>query len=159
MACAILQTLCHDDLECLFRQGIKFYDPQIVGDTPETVEYRGLHNLVTRLRQHVGLRDGQLLFAADGSVRPHASDCAVQEKLMHALFWKVIVHSLCLSHVCKRAIDHAATYACRVLQRSLGHWMTWSWAAAVKAGSRLRLAQARVAALLVCFQGWSQQVR
>jgi hypothetical protein len=67
----------HDDFgtACCV-QGIKFYDPQIVGDTPETVEYRGLHNLVTLLRQHVGLRAGQLLFAADGSVSSRASNSA-----------------------------------------------------------------------------------
>ncbi len=50
-------------------QGIKFYDPEIVGDTPETVEFRGLQNLVNVLREHVGLRAGKLIFAPDGSVR------------------------------------------------------------------------------------------
>lgn len=50
-------------------QGIKFYDPEIVGDTPETVEFRGLQNLVHVLREHVGLRAGKLIFAPDGSVR------------------------------------------------------------------------------------------
>jgi hypothetical protein len=69
-----LHQMCHGhdrlmtSTKCLVLQGIKFYDPEIVGDTPQTVEYRGLHNLVTLLRQHVGLRAGQLLFAPDGSV-------------------------------------------------------------------------------------------
>lgn len=86
----------------VFCQGIKFYDPQIVGDTPETVEYRGLHNLVTRLRQHVGLRDGQLLFAADGSVSLDMSHSATSSQAMHATF--LTLCSLRLSYVRKQAI-------------------------------------------------------
>lgn len=50
-----------------YMQGIKFYNPEVVGDTPETVEYRGLQNLVHILREHVGLRAGKLIFAPDGS--------------------------------------------------------------------------------------------
>ncbi|MEA5620510.1 CIA30 family protein [Cronbergia sp. UHCC 0137] len=30
-----------------YNQGVKFYQPEIVGDTPETVEYQGVKNLVT----------------------------------------------------------------------------------------------------------------
>jgi len=29
-----------------YNQGVKFYQPEIVGDTPETVEYLGVKNLV-----------------------------------------------------------------------------------------------------------------
>lgn len=51
-------------------QGIKFYDPEIVGDTPETVESRGVSNIVAALRDQLGLRSGKVIFAADGSVSP-----------------------------------------------------------------------------------------
>lgn len=39
-------------------QGIKFYDPEIVGDTPETVEYYGLSNLVEAVADTVGKEGG-----------------------------------------------------------------------------------------------------
>lgn len=41
-------------------QGIKFYDPEIVGDTPETVEYVGIRNLLEAVKGHVGLEQGQV---------------------------------------------------------------------------------------------------
>lgn len=53
-------------------QGIKFYDPEIVGDTPETVEFKGLTNLVHMLRDNLGLRAGKLVFSADGKVCSHS---------------------------------------------------------------------------------------
>lgn len=53
-----------------FLQGIKFYDPEIVGDTPEAVDFRGVQNLVEKAREHLGLAAGKVIFAPDGSVRP-----------------------------------------------------------------------------------------
>jgi hypothetical protein len=41
-------------------QGIKFYDPEIVGDTPEAVEYRGLANLLDAVAEHLGFEDGKV---------------------------------------------------------------------------------------------------
>ena len=38
----------------LLDQGIKFYDPEIVGDTPETVELVGVRNLVAASSEHLG---------------------------------------------------------------------------------------------------------
>lgn len=43
-------------------QGIKFYDPQIVGNTPETVEYLGMQNLVAAVQSHLGLTKGRVVF-------------------------------------------------------------------------------------------------
>lgn len=36
-----------------YYQGIKFYQPEIVGDTPESVEYQGVKNLVQAAEQHL----------------------------------------------------------------------------------------------------------
>ena len=49
-------------------QGIKFYDPEIVGDTPETVELVGVRNLLAATKERVGRSAGQTIFAPDGSV-------------------------------------------------------------------------------------------
>lgn len=51
-------------------QGIKFYEPEVVGDTPEAVEFRGLQNLVAASQEHLGFKDGKLIFSADGQVLP-----------------------------------------------------------------------------------------
>ena len=48
-----------------YYQGIKFYDPEIVGDTPETVEYVGMQNLINALKPTLGT-EAPALFA----VRP-----------------------------------------------------------------------------------------
>lgn len=42
-------------------QGIKFFDPEIVGDTPESVEYKGIQNLMAALEGRLGLRQGRVL--------------------------------------------------------------------------------------------------
>ena len=42
-------------------QGIKFYDPEIKGDTPETVEYIGIKNLVDKCAERLGLECGKFL--------------------------------------------------------------------------------------------------
>lgn len=49
-------------------QGIKFYEPEVVGATPEAVEYQGLQNLLAAVQEHVGYRHGKLIFSADGQV-------------------------------------------------------------------------------------------
>ncbi|MFB2976188.1 CIA30 family protein [Microseira sp. BLCC-F43] len=43
-----------------YNQGIKFYQPEIVGDTPENVEYRGIKNLVQAAAANLN-RDGEKL--------------------------------------------------------------------------------------------------
>lgn len=46
-----------------YYQGIKFYDPEIVGDTPESVEYRGMQNLLSLVKARLNT----VVFDADGS--------------------------------------------------------------------------------------------
>eukprot|EP01018_Ginkgo_biloba_P014949 Gb_08986 [translate_table: standard] len=45
-----------------YNQGIKFFYPEIKGDSPETVEYVGMRNLINAVRDNVGLGDGKMLF-------------------------------------------------------------------------------------------------
>eukprot|EP00262_Sarcandra_glabra_P013922 TRINITY_DN394_c0_g1_i1.p1 TRINITY_DN394_c0_g1~~TRINITY_DN394_c0_g1_i1.p1 ORF type:complete len:621 (-),score=100.40 TRINITY_DN394_c0_g1_i1:157-1965(-) len=45
-----------------YSQGIKFFEPEIKGDSPEMVEYIGMQNLINAVKRSVGLRDGKLLF-------------------------------------------------------------------------------------------------
>ncbi len=47
-----------------YNQGVKFYQPEIVGDTPEKVEYLGVKNLVTAGAGHFGTapRSEKLIF-------------------------------------------------------------------------------------------------
>ena len=47
-------------------QGIKFFDPEIVGDTPETVELVGVRNLVQAAQEHLGFEAGKVIFAPSG---------------------------------------------------------------------------------------------
>ncbi|KAL3146124.1 hypothetical protein ABBQ38_015471 [Trebouxia sp. C0009 RCD-2024] len=49
-----------------YKQGIKFYEPEVVGATPEAVEYQGLQNLLAAVQEHVGYRHGKAIFSADG---------------------------------------------------------------------------------------------
>jgi uncharacterized protein YbjT (DUF2867 family) len=46
-----------------YYQGIKFYDPEIKGDSPETVEYKGMRNLIEKLKKRLGTKEGRSLFA------------------------------------------------------------------------------------------------
>ena len=59
---------CHDTGCAHFHQGIKFYDPEIVGDTPETVELVGVRNLLEAVGERLGCTAGKTIFATDGSV-------------------------------------------------------------------------------------------
>ncbi|CAL9059889.1 unnamed protein product [Musa banksii] len=45
-----------------YSQGIKFFEPEIKGDSPEKVEYIGMQNLINAVKNSVGLQDGELLF-------------------------------------------------------------------------------------------------
>ncbi len=45
-----------------YYQGVKFYQPEIVGDTPENVEYRGVQNLVTAASQYLSPSNDRILF-------------------------------------------------------------------------------------------------
>ena len=46
-------------------QGIKFYDPKVVGDTPEAVELGGMRNLLKAVRDQVGCEAGYPILESD----------------------------------------------------------------------------------------------
>lgn len=50
-----------------YSQGIKFFEPEIKGDSPELVEYIGMKNLINAVKERVGLKEGKLLFGAEGN--------------------------------------------------------------------------------------------
>ncbi|XP_021750479.1 uncharacterized protein LOC110716158 [Chenopodium quinoa] len=50
-----------------YSQGIKFFEPEIKGDSPEMVEYIGMRNLVNAVKGCVGLKEGKLLFGVEGT--------------------------------------------------------------------------------------------
>ncbi|KAI4365178.1 hypothetical protein MLD38_021188 [Melastoma candidum] len=53
-----------------YSQGIKFFEPEIKGDSPETVEYIGMRNLINAVKNGVGMRNGKVLFGlADGKFK------------------------------------------------------------------------------------------
>lgn len=45
-----------------YYQGIKFYDPEVEGDTPESVEYRGMQNVLQALKNRLPRADGLQIF-------------------------------------------------------------------------------------------------
>ncbi|CAM8997294.1 unnamed protein product [Rhodiola kirilowii] len=45
-----------------YSQGIKFFEPEIKGDSPELVEYLGMKNLVNAVKDSLGFRSGKILF-------------------------------------------------------------------------------------------------
>lgn len=51
-----------------YRQGIKFFIPEVKGDSPEKVEYIGMQNLINAVKNNVGLQDGKLLFGFKGNL-------------------------------------------------------------------------------------------
>ncbi|KAJ6796394.1 Uncharacterized protein M6B38_218235 [Iris pallida] len=51
-----------------YSQGIKFFEPEIKGASPEMVEYVGMRNLLNAVRNCIGLRDGKLLFGLKGNL-------------------------------------------------------------------------------------------
>ncbi|KAJ7968761.1 NAD(P)-binding Rossmann-fold superfamily protein [Quillaja saponaria] len=54
-----------------YSQGIKFFEPEIKGDSPEMVEYTGIKNLINSVKENVGFRNGKLLFGTeDNNYRP-----------------------------------------------------------------------------------------
>jgi len=59
-----------DESRSKYYQGIKFYDPEVVGDTPETVEYIGIRNLIRLCGGKLGQANGLVLAGlnADGKM-------------------------------------------------------------------------------------------
>jgi len=63
-----------------YYQGIKFYDPEIVGDTPESVEYKGMKSLLGMVGGKLGGRGNCILFSASlASSRSPASKGTITE--------------------------------------------------------------------------------
>lgn len=101
-------------------QGIKFYDPEIVGDTPETVEWRGIANLVAELRDSLGLAAGKPVFVAGGSVRPPTPNW--QTSLIWPHYHGTCTQSACVILYCLQHLteDHkSALCMCCTGMRSL----------------------------------------
>ncbi|CAA6671485.1 unnamed protein product [Spirodela intermedia] len=65
-----------------YSQGIKFFEPEIKGDSPETVEYIGIKNLLAVLKSTVALRDGRVLFGFDGNQLGQVSWGALDDVVM-----------------------------------------------------------------------------
>lgn len=59
----IPRCICHDAC-CAWvfvaLQGIKFYDPEIVENTPEAVEYKGLQNVMQVVAEQLGYEQGKV---------------------------------------------------------------------------------------------------
>ncbi|PIN21436.1 putative dehydrogenase [Handroanthus impetiginosus] len=51
-----------------YSQGIKFFEPEIKGDSPEMVEFIGMKNLINAVKETVGLRSGKLVFGFEGNL-------------------------------------------------------------------------------------------
>ncbi|XP_047972293.1 protein HIGH CHLOROPHYLL FLUORESCENCE PHENOTYPE 173, chloroplastic [Salvia hispanica] len=51
-----------------YSQGIKFFEPEIKGDSPEMVEFIGMKNLISAVKESVGLRSGKLVFGFEDNV-------------------------------------------------------------------------------------------
>ncbi|GJN19408.1 hypothetical protein PR202_gb06686 [Eleusine coracana subsp. coracana] len=51
-----------------YKQGIKFFEPEIKGPSPELVEYIGMQNLINAIKNCVGLSEGKLLFGLKGNL-------------------------------------------------------------------------------------------
>jgi len=50
-----------------YYQGIKFYEPEIKGDTPEAVEFRAVQSILEAASPSVGLKTGKLLLGYDAA--------------------------------------------------------------------------------------------
>ncbi|KAG6419264.1 hypothetical protein SASPL_121480 [Salvia splendens] len=51
-----------------YSQGIKFFEPEIKGDSPEMIEFIGMKNLISAVKESVGLRCGKLVFGFEDNV-------------------------------------------------------------------------------------------
>ncbi|KAF7149803.1 hypothetical protein RHSIM_Rhsim02G0147000 [Rhododendron simsii] len=50
-----------------YSQGIKFFEPEIKGDSPEMVEYIGMKILINAVKASVGVRSGKLIYGYEGN--------------------------------------------------------------------------------------------
>ncbi|KAH1055945.1 hypothetical protein J1N35_034010 [Gossypium stocksii] len=65
-----------------YSQGVKFFEPEIKGDSPEMVEYIGMKNLINAVRESVGLRTGKLLFGFEDQLSKELDWGALDDVVM-----------------------------------------------------------------------------
>ncbi|KAL8468285.1 hypothetical protein ACS0TY_031504 [Phlomoides rotata] len=65
-----------------YSQGIKFFEPEIKGDSPEMVEFIGMKNLINAIKERVGLRRGKLIFGFDDNLSRELSWGALDDVVM-----------------------------------------------------------------------------
>ncbi|GMN43498.1 hypothetical protein TIFTF001_012688 [Ficus carica] len=62
-----------------YSQGIKFFEPEIKGPSPEEVEYIGVKNLINAVKKSVGLRNGELLFGFEGPLEKMMENTSLKD--------------------------------------------------------------------------------
>ncbi|KAL3643540.1 hypothetical protein CASFOL_014355 [Castilleja foliolosa] len=65
-----------------YSQGIKFFEPEIKGDSPEMVEFIGMKNLINAVKETIGLRSGKLVFGFEGNLSREISWGALDDVVM-----------------------------------------------------------------------------
>ncbi|KAE8689464.1 hypothetical protein F3Y22_tig00110937pilonHSYRG00067 [Hibiscus syriacus] len=65
-----------------YSQGIKFFEPEVKGDSPEMVEFIGMKNLINAVRESVGLRTGKLLFGLEDQISKELDWGALDDVVM-----------------------------------------------------------------------------
>ncbi|GFQ06983.1 probable complex i intermediate-associated protein 30 [Phtheirospermum japonicum] len=65
-----------------YSQGIKFFEPEIKGDSPEMVEFIGMENLINAVKETVGLRNGKLVFGLEDNLSRELSWGALDDVVM-----------------------------------------------------------------------------
>ncbi|XP_062095197.1 protein HIGH CHLOROPHYLL FLUORESCENCE PHENOTYPE 173, chloroplastic isoform X2 [Humulus lupulus] len=65
-----------------YSQGIKFFEPEIKGDSPEKVEYIGMKNLIIAVKGSVALRNGKLVFGFEDNIYKELAWGALDDVVM-----------------------------------------------------------------------------
>ncbi|XP_059664379.1 protein HIGH CHLOROPHYLL FLUORESCENCE PHENOTYPE 173, chloroplastic [Cornus florida] len=65
-----------------YSQGIKFFEPEIKGDSPEMVEYTGMKNLINAVKGSTGLRSGKLVYGYEGNLSRELAWGALDDVVM-----------------------------------------------------------------------------
>ncbi|XP_060971318.1 protein HIGH CHLOROPHYLL FLUORESCENCE PHENOTYPE 173, chloroplastic isoform X2 [Cannabis sativa] len=65
-----------------YSQGIKFFEPEIKGDSPEKVEYIGMKNLINAVKGSVAVRNGKLIFGFEDNIYKELAWGALDDVVM-----------------------------------------------------------------------------
>ncbi|KAM6555668.1 hypothetical protein CsatB_002687 [Cannabis sativa] len=65
-----------------YSQGIKFFEPEIKGDSPEKVEYIGMKNLINAVKGSVAGRNGKLIFGFEDNIYKELAWGALDDVVM-----------------------------------------------------------------------------